>query len=106
MPATAQLSGRVLDELGTTVEDAGVLYFPADPARWKAYEGGIRQQSIGGRYRIDKIAGGEYMVIAVRGPRPGWTEKDYAALAPLAERVTLEDGERRTMDLRVVTLGR
>jgi Carboxypeptidase regulatory-like domain len=104
--STAELTGRVLDDLGRPAEDAGVLYFPADPARWKAYEGGLRQQSIGGRYRIDKIPGGDYLVIAVRGPRPGWTEKDYVALAPLAERVTLQDGERRVLDLRVVTLGR
>ena len=105
-PANVELSGRVLDDDGTPVEDAGVLYFPADPSRWKAYEGGLRQQSVGGRYRIDKIPAGDYLVIAVSGPRPGWTEKDYAALAPLAERVTLAGGERRALDLRVVTLGR
>jgi hypothetical protein len=104
--STAELTGRVLDDLGRPAEDAGVLYFPADPARWKAYEGGLRQQSIGGGYRIDRITGGDYLVIAIRGPRPGWTEKDYTALAPLAERVTLQDGERRVLDLRVVTLGR
>ena len=104
--STAGLSGRVFDEVGQPAEDAGVLYFPADPARWQAYEGGLRQQSVGGRYRIDGIAGGDYLVIAVRGPRPGWTEKDYAALSPLAERVTLQDGERRILDLRAVTLGR
>ena len=103
---TGQLAGRVLDDLGRPVEDAGVLYFPAEPARWPAYEGGLRQQSVGGRYRIDGLASGDYLVIAVRGPRPGWTEKDYAALAPLAERVTLQEGERRELDLRVVTLGR
>ena len=103
---TAQLAGRVLDDLGRPVEDAGVLYFPADPARWPAYEGGLRQQSVGGRYRIDGLAGGDYFVIAVRGPRPGWTEKDYAALAPIAERVMLQEGEQRALDLRVVTLGR
>lgn len=103
---TAQLAGRVRDDLGRPVEDAGVLYFPAEPARWPAYEGGLRQQSVGGRYRIEGLAGGDYFVIAVRGPRPGWTEKDYAALAPLAERVTLQEGERRELDLRVVTLGR
>ena len=103
---TAQLAGRVLDDLGRPVEDAGVLYFPADRARWAAYEGGLRQQAVGGRYRIEGLAGGDYFVIAVRGPRPGWTEKDYAALAPLAERVMLQEGEQRTLDLRVVTLGR
>ena len=105
-PSNAELTGRVLDDLGRPADDAGVLYFPADPERWKAYDGGLRQQSIGGRYRIDKITAGDYLVIAVRGPRPGWTEKDYAALAPLAERITLVDGERRVVDLRVVTLGR
>ena len=103
---TAQLAGRVLDDLSRPVEDAGVLYFPAEPRRWHAYEGGLRQQSVGGRYRIDGLAGGDYFVIAVRGPRPGWTEKDYAALAPLAERVMLQEGEQRALDLRVVTLGR
>ena len=105
-PATAEIAGRVLDDVGRPAEDAGVLYFPADPAAGRRTEGGLRQQSIGGRYRIDKIPGGDYLVIAVRGPRPGWTEKDYAALAPLAERITLGDGERRVLDLRAVTLGR
>ena len=104
--ATAELSGRVRDDLGREIEDAGVLYFPADPARWKAYEGGLRQQSLSGRYHIKGLAAGDYLVIAVRGPRPGWTEKDYELLAPFAERVTLQDGERRALDLRVVTLGR
>ena len=69
------------------------------PHGGKRTEGGLRQQSIGGRYRIDRITGGDYLVIAVRGPRPGWTEKDYATLAPLAERVTLQDGERRGVGL-------
>ena len=104
--SNAELIGRVFDDMGRLAEDAGVLYFPADPARWKAYEGGLRQQSLGGRYRIDRITGGDYLVIAVRGPRPGWTETDYLVLAPFAERVTLQDGERRVLDLRVVTLGR
>lgn len=103
---TAELSGRVRDDLGRAVEDAGVIYFPADPARWKAYEGGLRQQSLSGRYQITGIAGGDYLVIAVRGPRPGWTETDYKLLAPHAERVTVQDGEQRVLDLRVVTLER
>ena len=102
--ATAELSGRVRDDLGRAVEDAGVLYFPADRARWKAYEGGLRQQSLGGRYHIKGLVGGDYLVIAVKGPRPGWTEKDYELLAPFAERVTVQDGEARVVDLRVVTL--
>ena len=104
--ATAELSGRVRDDLGRAVEDAGVIYFPADADRWKAYEGGLRQQSLSGRYRITGIAGGDYLVIAVRGPRPGWTETDYKLLAPHAERVTLQDGEQRVLDLRVVTMQR
>ena len=104
--ATAELSGRVRDDLGRAVEDAGVIYFPADADRWKAYEGGLRQQSLSGRYRITGIGGGDYLVIAVRGPRPGWTETDYKLLAPHAERVTLQDGEQRVLDLRVVTLQR
>lgn len=101
---TSALSGRVLDDLGNPATDAWVLYFPADPARWRGFDGGVRQQVTTGRYRITGLVAGDYFVVALKGYRPGFAESDYEALATIAERVTILENERRTADLRLLVV--
>jgi hypothetical protein len=99
---TSELSGRVLDVQGNPAAEAWILYFPVDPARWKAFSGGIRQRVTTGRYRIAELPAGEYYVAAVRGDQWRIRTEDYEPLSKVAERITITERERRTADLTVV----
>jgi hypothetical protein len=102
----SEVSGRLLDQSGAPAPAAWVLSFPADPARWKAYGGGIRQRVTNGRYRIPELAAGEYFVAAVTNDLSQLSESDYEQFSKVAERVVLADGERRSLDLRVASVER
>ena len=60
-----------------------------------------------GRFTLDPVRAGEYLIAATEGligndePRPRPT---LERLASVAQRMVLGEGERRTIDLRVVKL--
>lgn len=108
---SAELSGRVLDERGRPYEDARIYCFPADPGRWEGYMSGEGFSGKDGVFRVRDLAPGEYLVaaISVDGQKAliagdAHDKELRARLSRIAERVTLLDNDRRTLDLRVTPI--
>jgi Carboxypeptidase regulatory-like domain len=97
-----EASGRVLDASGRPIRDAWVLMFAQDPVRWGSQSRyvGTSRPDVNDGYKI-RVPAGDYFLVAVAEVEPGeWNDPDF--LSPLrdrAVRVTLADGERKTIDL-------
>ena len=104
---TAELSGRVLDELGNPVPRATIVRFPAEQAQWKALS---NHRSIGvtrtGTYRMTMLPAGEYFVVAMLPDEMTALKfpDDYDRIAAVAERISVVEHDRRTADLRLVSI--
>lgn len=101
------ISGRVNDEVGTPVRDARVVLFPADAAKWRTVPADRAVlTSPDGRFRFEPRRAGDYLVAAVPSsdmpplPVPALLQR----LSKVAERITLGEGESRSIDLRVVRI--
>jgi hypothetical protein len=99
-----ELSGTVRNERGAD-RDATVLIFPADTeqwhtARWRRMR--TARTSSSGVYKLTGLPAGEYYLAAVADEASAeWQDPEVlASLAREASRVTLNDGERKTLDLR------
>lgn len=101
---TGELSGQVLDETGSPVR-AMVVPFPADPTRWRAFQGTRVTTAASGRYRLVGLVAGEYFIAALPQDT-SWTlsPEDYELIATVAQRVTVLENERRTADLPLSTI--
>ena len=103
---TAQLSGRVLDETGKPVAQAVIVRFPADPARWKGFRDWHGANVYNGSFGLTGLTAGDHLIAAVS--RDDYSRlsmpDDIERLAPVAERVTVTERDRRTLDLRVTTI--
>jgi hypothetical protein len=104
---TTHLRGAITDANGAPDSEADVLVFPADSKTWRDGVFGTRRvrlaaASLAGTYLFDGLPAGEYYVAAVDTRLTGrW--KDAAFLARLttsAVRVTLGDGEDKTVALK------
>jgi hypothetical protein len=104
----AVVAGRVTGETNDAAKNARVMIFPLEPARRKfrpdAYAHTV---SADGRFSLPPLRASDYLVIAVSyiDGRYFRDRKALEVLAKYAERVTLLEGERREMDLRVVMIG-
>jgi hypothetical protein len=101
-PGVAQLSGRVLASDGKSpLPGAGVLLVPADPDQQAA--GGRRMYGMANVDGIFRVGGapGEYLVIVVRAADTIYQLSGEAlkARAADAQRVVLQPGENKQMDL-------
>lgn len=103
----ARISGRVIDSAGNPAASARVVLFPADQAR-----SGVRSLRSSatvrddGSFTLPSRPAGDYLVIAMSGEDYDslGDEFPYSRIAPLAERVTLHEHERRVLDLRLTPL--
>ena len=106
----ARLSGAVHDAAGQPASQAVVTLFPADPGQWTAWWKGYtlrtRRMIAGqtGGYVLADLAPGEYLVVATSATTSWLDPPPLSALAPQATRVTLAEGERRTLDLTVAEI--
>ncbi len=88
--------------------DYTVVVFPVDTERWKAYYRYIRaiHRRHDRTYRVDGLPPGGYLAIAVGSIlQNAW--HDPNVLERLWSRATsfhLEEGERKTLDLRLATI--
>jgi protocatechuate 3,4-dioxygenase beta subunit len=101
------LSGRVTDTRGATVTNATVIAFADDPDQWSMPAQKVRSAQLDqdGKYRIQGLRPGEYLVIAVDEIEPG-EESDPELLEQYrhhASRVTVGEGETRAADLTLTT---
>lgn len=104
----AQLSGGVIDADGKPVGDYSVVLFPEDRVRVRHPSRAARwvRADQTGRFSIDGLRGGSYLVIAVdRVDAAAWADHEYLdRLRPRATRVTLGDGEKKVTTLtRIVS---
>ena len=102
----AELSGLVTDDTGLPVAEVVVIHFPAESSRWKGFWGSRTSSSNTGRYRIPRLVAGEYFVAAVKATDLDslTLPDDYDRLAAVAERITMLEQDRRTADLRLVSI--
>lgn len=98
------VSGRVLDDNDRALRDVWVVIFPQDPERF-SYVGrylSAARPGVDDRYRV-RVPAGDYFIVALDDVEQNeWMDPDF--LAPLrdrAARVTLGDGERKTLDLKL-----
>ena len=116
--ATTEVTGRVVNEDGKPAADYAVVVFPDDPEKWKtlvlpAQPGpASRVVKVGrpdqrGQFRIAGLPAGRYLAAAVPSIEDGaWNVIDVLTrLRPLATSVTLADGDRKPLELKLANAG-
>jgi hypothetical protein len=104
----AVLGGSVVDAHNSTVRDYSVLVFPESEERlrharrWARWE----RSNLDGRFRVDDLLPGEYLVVAVEGVDDAdWSNADYLnQFRARATRVTLAEGDSRTLTLPLASI--
>lgn len=102
----SSLSGAVRDAKGNAVLDASVVIFPDDESRWTPQSRFIAsaRPDTTGTFTITGLPASErYRVIAVQGLESGQANDPefLASVRDQAERVTLGQGEAKTLELRL-----
>jgi hypothetical protein len=103
----ARVSGAVLDRTGKPDAEASVLLFPADSRQWVDYSAYARRiKDVGSRrngsFTISDLPSGDFFIIAVPRTAVDWRPDFLDAMSKLATRITLGEGEQRSIDLRTV----
>lgn len=102
----SSLTGSVRDARGNAVLDAAVVVFPDDESRWTPQSRFIAsaRPDTTGTFTITGLPASErYRVIAVQGLESGQANDPefLASVRDQAERVTLGEGEAKTLELRL-----
>ena len=102
-----EVAGQVTDVRGVVAGDTTVVVFPADPEQWTAKRRYIEaaRPDQQGRYHFEGLPAGRYLVIAVDYLEDGEEQNPdlLKEWARLATSMTLADGEKRVLDLKVVS---
>jgi hypothetical protein len=103
----AEVTGTVTDERRRPVGDASLVIFSADENRWSPEGRGIRpiRTAPTGAFGVPGLHPGDHY-IAFTGPiEPGrWQDPEYLrSLVQRATRVSVLDGEKKTVNLRIAT---
>jgi hypothetical protein len=105
---TQEVSGTVRDRSGRPSRDCAVVVFPADRRFWFPQSRRIvfRQSNANGEFVFGTAAGlpaGDYFLAAMPDGRPGeqFDPRMLDELAATAVRITLQEGDAKTMDLRI-----
>jgi hypothetical protein len=100
----SELSGAVVDPEGKRLSDYSVLAIPSDPADFSAARVRWARPNQNGRFAIEGLVAGEYVVVAVDDvDETQWLNADYLGrFRPRATRVTIGDSEKKTVELEVV----
>jgi hypothetical protein len=100
-----EVAGRVTDIRGVVGIDATVVIFPADDEKWTK-KGRIMaaRPDLQGTYHVEELRAGRYLAIAVDYLEDGEEQNPdlLKEWARIATSFTLADGEKRTLDLKVV----
>ena len=107
--AATRLSGKVRREDGTANSDAAIVAFPTDRSFWSGPT--IRPRRLleattdkSGGFTLDNLPAGDYFVAAIPIARSElWRDSKFLdQLTRSATRITLAQGESRTIDLRTM----
>jgi hypothetical protein len=102
----ARVSGTVRATTARPDTTAAVMLFPSDPRQWldfSVYPRAIREGRTdrAGAYAAGDLPAGEYFIVAVPQSAVDWTRPGLLeSLSRVATRLTLGEGEARTIDLR------
>ena len=97
-------SGTIVDENGRAIRDAWAVIFSQDAQRWTQPTRYITagRPDVNNVFKLN-VPAGDYFVAAVADVEPGeWNDPEF--LTPLRERatrVTIAEGERKTVDLKL-----
>ena len=100
-----ELSGTLQTPAGDATADYFIVVFSADKSLWTSMS---RRQTMArpassGRYVVSNLPPGDYLVAAVTDVEQGsWFDPAFLEqLLPAAVKVTLAEGERRVLDLKI-----
>jgi hypothetical protein len=101
----SDVSGLVTDARGAAVNDYSLIVFAQDRERWNPGSRYVRtgRPDQDGRFKITGLPAGQYYAIAVDYVEPGdATDPEFLdRVRPKAVRFSLNDGELKTMDVRI-----
>jgi hypothetical protein len=101
----SQIEGVVQDASGKAIPDYGVLAFTADRASWPSLSRRVRftKPDADGKYFMPNLPPGDYFICAIDDVEPGeWYDPTLLdRLSRGALRITLAEGEKKTLDLRL-----
>ena len=100
---------RVTNEQGRPVTAYRVVVLPADPARWKSSSWSTAQEPAqDGTTKVGPLVPGDYLIAALQPSDVMLLFTHRASrfdrIAEIATRVTLTEGDDRTLELRLATL--
>lgn len=99
-----EASGRVLDANSQPIRDAWVVIFAQDAQRWTSPSRYVTatRPDLNNRYRV-RVPPGDYYIVALTEIEQGeWNDPDFLLqLRDRATRVTIDEGERKTLDVTV-----
>lgn len=99
-----ELSGAARNSKGVD-PTATVLVFPEQPSLWRDHgptPRRLKTARVGsdGKYKLTALPAGDYLVVAVSTAVPDWMDvKSLQKLSALATRITIADGEKKSLDL-------
>ena len=103
---STEVNGTVTDASGSSIKDYTVIIFADDPQRWTLpmtrWVTGRRPDQ-DGRFKADNLPAGSYYAVAVEYVAQGeWGDPELLdRLKAKAKRVSLDDGEVKTLDLKL-----
>jgi hypothetical protein len=104
--SASSVAGSVRDDRGGAVLDSAVVVFPDDESQWRAQSRFIRtaKPDTSGRFEISGLpASSAYRIVAVQALEDGQAfDPEFLALVrDRAERLSLNEGEAKTMELKL-----
>lgn len=101
------VTGQLVDSTGAPIVDGTVIVFASDAEKWMPDSRFVQAARLDqqGQCQINGLPAGEYLAVALDEVQDGaWSDPDYlASIARYAEKLTLMDGESRTVSLKLVT---
>lgn len=101
----ASMAGAVTDANGRPAGRYNVIIFAVDPVKWifPSRFIAVGRPNQDGRFKVTGLPPENYLVIAMPALQGSeWQDPDYLeSLRPLAQAITLADGEARTLDLKL-----
>jgi hypothetical protein len=100
------IAGQVVDDKGASITDGTVIVFASEAEKWSDGSRYVRavRPDYQGQYQIKGLPAGDYLTVALDYVQDGiWNDPEYlASIRRYAQKVTLTDGARSTMSLKLV----
>lgn len=101
------IAGQLTGSRGVAITDATILVFDGDAEKWADESRFVRavRPDFQGKYEIKGLPAGDYLAVALDYVLDGlWNDPQYlASIRRYGEKLTLRDGESRTISLKLTT---